>query len=126
MTNWDIDPNAAFGVVRTAATEAEGYETDLTAVETAMSDLGAALPNSQLVVQALSEYATEVVAPHVETALGHTNSAVRGTSDAINAYVAGDLEMAATAQSNAATVQYPAEMPGGSGGRAPAGTGQGE
>ncbi len=113
MTRWDIDYAEALGVVRQAAGKATDYETDLTGVETATTDLNGVLTNSQLVQSALGGFVTEVAAPELKTVAGHTDSAIRGTATAVNAYEAGQLEMAAQAQSNAAKAAYPEDMPGG-------------
>jgi hypothetical protein len=113
MTRWDIDYAEALGVVRRAAGQAAGYQTDLTGVETAVTGLNGVLTHSQLVASAVGGFATEVAAPGLGTVAGHTDSAIRGTAVAVNAYQAGQLEMAAQAQANAAKAVYPADMPGG-------------
>jgi hypothetical protein len=113
MTRWDIDYAEALGVVRKAAGKAAGYETDMTGVETATTTLNAALPHSQLVQSAVAGFVTDVAAPELKTVAGHTDSAIRGTATAVNAYQAGQQEMAAQAQHNAAKAAYPEDMPGG-------------
>jgi hypothetical protein len=45
--------------------------------------------------------------PQVQGVLDRTSEAVTGCDRAVNAYVAGDLEMAANAQRNAAGVHEP-------------------
>lgn len=115
MTRWDIDYAEALGVVRQAAGKATDYESELTGVETAATALNGVLTHSPLVQSALNSFATEVAAPELETVVGHTDSAIRGTATAVNAYEAGQLEMAAEAQSNAAKAAYPEDMPGGAG-----------
>ncbi len=114
MTRWDIDYAEALGVVRRAAGAASDYQADLTGVESALTSLNGVLPHSQLVQSALGGFASDVAAPQLTTVAGHTDSAIRGTATAVNAYEAGQLEMAAQAQSNAAKATYPAGMPGGS------------
>jgi hypothetical protein len=113
MTRWDIDYAESLGVVRRAAGKAAGYEKDLTGVETASTGVNSVLTHSQLVQSALAGFVTEVAAPNLKTVAGHTDSAIRGTATAVNAYQAGQLEMAAQAQSNAAKAVYPEDMPGG-------------
>jgi hypothetical protein len=113
MTRWDIDYAEALGVVRRAAGKATDYQADLTGVETATTGLNSVLTRSQLVQVALNGFATEVAAPELKTVAGHTDSAIRGTATAVHAYQAGQVEMATTAQSNAAKAVYPEDMPGG-------------
>jgi hypothetical protein len=123
MTRWDIDYAEALGVVGRAAGKAEGYQKDFTAVENAATGLNGVLAHSQLVQSALSSFATEVAAPQLTTVAGHTDSAIRGTATAIHAYQAGQSQMAAEAQKNAAKATYPKDMPGGSRSTAPTGSG---
>jgi len=113
MTRWDVDYAEALGVVRRAAGEASGYESDFAAVETAATNLNGVLSHSQLVQAALGTFTAEVLAAELKTVAGHTDSAIRGTATAVNAYQAGQLEMAADAQTNAAKAAYPEDMPGG-------------
>lgn len=115
MTRWDIDYAEALGVVRQAVGKATDYEADLAAVETAATGLNGVLTRSQLVASAVNGFATEVAAPELRAVTGHTDSAIRGTSTAVHAYQAGQLEMAAEAQGNAARARYPSDMPGGAG-----------
>ncbi len=113
MTRWDIDYAEALGVVKKAAGQATDYQSDFTGIENAATGLNGALTRSQLVQAALAGFASDVVAPALATVAGHTDSALRGTATAVNAYQAGQLEMAATAQANAAKAAYPEDMPGG-------------
>ncbi|MET0695694.1 MAG: DUF6507 family protein [Propionibacteriaceae bacterium] len=114
MTRWDIDYAEALGVVGRAAGKAEGYQKNFTGVEDAATGLNGVLTHSQLVQSALNSFATEVAAPQLTTVAGHTDSAIRGTATAIHAYQAGQAQMAAEAQKNAAKADYPKDMPGGS------------
>jgi Family of unknown function (DUF6507) len=113
MTRWDIDYAEALGVVQRAVGEAKDYQADFAAVESAVTGVGGVLTHSQLVQSAVNGFATEVAAPQLQAVAGHTDSAIRGTATAVNAYQAGQLEMAAQAQSNAAAAVYPEDMPGG-------------
>jgi hypothetical protein len=114
MTRWDIDYAEALGIVKKAAGQAEGYKKNFTGIETAATGLNGDLTHSQLVQSALNSFATEVAGPELETVAGHTDSAIRGTATAIHAYQAGQAQMAAEAQKNAAKADYPDGMPGGS------------
>lgn len=118
MATWDIDVPSAAAVLQSAGTQAQEYQTLFTQLDNAFSLLGSALATSPLVTSRLGEFAQEAATPHLQKVAGHTGSALQGTSDAITFYVAGDQEMAATAQSNAASASYPTDTPGvgGSGG----------
>lgn len=116
MATWDIDVPMAGQVISNAGTEAAGYETDLSSVTTAFGIAQLNLNDSPLVLSRLAEFSESVAGPHLEKVVGHTHSALVGTSDAVRYYVAGDTEMAAEAQRNAALASYPGDIPGVSGG----------
>lgn len=112
MTTWDIDVPGAGRVIQRAADTAAAYEADLGGVDAATEAAVSALPHSPLVVQRLGEFVQEAAQPHLERIVGHTHSALQGTTDAVSFYVAGDQEMAARAQCNAALASYPTDTPG--------------
>lgn len=112
MSAWDIDPAGVGGVLKKTQSVASRFETHLTAMGSAMET---AAPNtsSPLVASALSGFAEELK-PEVESVINLTSSAISGCALAVQAYVDGDVEMAARAQSNAASVSTP-DMPRGGG-----------
>lgn len=115
MTSWDIDYPATMGVAMRTSESVQGYEAVVREIEAAMGEgLAPVLPNSPAVVHALAAFSDEVMSPALTTVIGHSASAVRGTADAANAYLQGDLEMAATSQTAATQVTYP-DAPGGQG-----------
>lgn len=117
MANWDIKPGAAAGVLQKAGGQASGYSTDINSVSTALGSAATSLSKSPLVLSRLGEYKEKDLDPAMNKVAGHTHSALQGTADAITYYVAGDYEMAATAQRNAAKPTYPTP-PGAGGGPA--------
>jgi hypothetical protein len=112
MTSWDIDPAGVGGVLEKTQSVATGFQTHLTALGSALET---AAPNtsSALVAGALGAFAEEL-RPQVESVVNLTVSAITGASKAVQAYAEGDLEMAARAQQNAASVSTP-DLPGGGG-----------
>ena len=99
MSSWDIDPAGVQGVLGRTTDVAAGFDPALTSMSSALegaAQAGASGP----VATALSGFVT-ALSGDVEFVYGRTTSAVQGCVGAVNAYVAGDLEMAATAQANA-------------------------
>ena len=111
---WDIEYAEAMGVVRRSGGKAEGYQRRASTLDSSLSTLGSALTRSPLVAQSVADFAQNVLAPALKKTTGHTLSALFGTSSAINAYAAGQEEMAQTAQQNATLATYP-DMPGAGG-----------
>ncbi|MGL5818540.1 MAG: DUF6507 family protein [Phycicoccus sp.] len=112
MTRWDVDVPAAGQVISQAGRQGAAYEGDLAAVNATFERAAAALSRSPLVVGRLGEFAQVAATPHLEAVVGHTHSALQGASDAVAAYVAGDLAMAANAQGAAGSAVYPGSLPG--------------
>ncbi|MGL5818553.1 MAG: DUF6507 family protein [Phycicoccus sp.] len=112
MVVWDVDAAGAGRVIGAAADAAAGYVADVDRVDGAAEGVVNALPSSPLVVRGLVGFGVEVASPGVSAVAGYTHSAVQGGSDAVLAYVAGDVEMAAQAQHAAGAAVYPADTPG--------------
>lgn len=115
MSNWDIDPSGVQGVLARTGEVATGFETALTTLSSSVEGAASA-GASEPVSAALAEFATSVTAD-VQAVFLRTRSAVSGCAGAVNAYVAGDLEMAANAQSSAAAAPSGSFAPGPVGGR---------
>lgn len=114
MVAWDIRYSSAMGVVNTTLTEADKYETtDVVALRSALEAAEAALTRSGPVAPAVFDYVENDAGKQLDGVFGHTNSAIQGTNDALNAYAQGQYDMAATAQRNASAAHYPDDMPGG-------------
>lgn len=110
MSAWDVDPAGVRGVLARTQSVAGEFEGQLTAVSGAMES-AAGNSASPIVAAALSGFA-EAVQPQVRAVIARVGSALTGAATAVNAYAQGDLEMAATAQRNAAGVGQP-DLPGG-------------
>ncbi len=116
MAQWDIQAPATGRLLAGASEQAQGYETDIGSVTSALEATGVALVNSPLAMSRVAEFAESVATPHLNKVVGHTASALQGTSAAVSAYMAGDTEMAAEAQRNASMATYPQDVPGVGGG----------
>ncbi|MFH9570156.1 DUF6507 family protein [Streptomyces sp. NPDC017454] len=111
MTGWDISPSGVQGVLKETAQAAEGLSNTGKALqETLPSAAGSAGTIQQggversgvqgPVAAALGEFFTAYQEKLMYVAVRTSNS-LNGAADATNAYVKGDLDMAARAQANA-------------------------
>ena len=98
MSNWDIDPTGVQGVLARTGEVATGFDSALTSLSSALQ--GAANASaSNPVGSALAVFAG-AVSSEVQAVFARTQAAMTGCAGAVNAYVAGDLEMAANAQAS--------------------------
>jgi hypothetical protein len=99
MSTWDIDPSGVQGVLARTGEVATGFDGALTTMASALEGAATA-SDSGPVSAALSEFVGSVTAD-VRAVFSRTQAAMNGCAGAVNAYVAGDLEMAANAQAAA-------------------------
>lgn len=99
MSKWDIDPPGVSGVVTRTGERAGGFEDATTSMSTALQGAATAC-GSEIVADALAGF-SEHIGPSITAVAQRTGRILKGAVDATNAYVDGDLTMAATAQSNA-------------------------
>ncbi|MGL4174019.1 MAG: DUF6507 family protein [Actinomycetota bacterium] len=109
---WEINYAEAFGVINRAAQEADAYQQDMQRVESCISGVIGSLSNSPLVASEVNGFAGGVLAPAFSTLVGKTNRAFEGTATAVNAYLAGQLEMTENTQMDASILDHPIDMPG--------------
>ena len=115
MSNWDIDPTGVQGVLARTGEVATGFDSALTSLSSAVQ--GAASSSaSNPVGSALAEFAG-AVSSEVQAVFARTQAAMTGCAGAVNAYVAGDLEMAANAQASASAAPSGSFSPAPSGPR---------
>jgi Flp pilus assembly protein TadG len=118
MSAWDVQPDGVQGVL----TQAEGALNDLLtqgqAIETALTAAGAAAM-SAAVTGAVDGFNAVRVGPTVQAAVDRGSRCGNAAWTATQAYLQGQLEMAANAQACASAAPDPsASMPGlGRGGR---------
>lgn len=111
MTTWDIHVDEVDQVLRNASAHAEDYLADEAAVTASLGELAMALPNSPLVAMRVTEFADEVIYPHLRAIFEDTAGALEGTTEALHAYQEGDLEMARRAHHVASATRRP-DAPG--------------
>jgi hypothetical protein len=99
MSGWDIDPAGVSGVLGKTRNVADDFEGQLTSINDAMAG-GSSNSSSEIVAKAISDYATSAL-PDIKFVVQRTSQAMTAAVKATNAYLQGDLEMAATAQRTA-------------------------
>lgn len=99
MGAWDIDPAGVGGVVNKTKDVAEDFEGQLTAIDGALVG-GAKNSGSGIVQQALSDY-VDTSTPDIKFIVHRTGQTLTAAVNATNAYLEGDLQMAANAQRSA-------------------------
>lgn len=115
MGAWDIDPAGVSGVVNKTKSVADDFEGQLTAIDTALSG-GADNCGSGIIQQAISDY-VDSSTPDIKFVVHRTGQTLTAAVKATNAYVEGDLEMAATAQRSATAAPPVDDMPAAPGSR---------
>jgi len=112
MTHWSIQPSGVAAVLK----DVNVYAEDL---GTALASLGPALESavtatqSGAIAEAIQSYFTIEDGPRIQGMQTRINAAGSGVITATQAYVNGDLEMAANAQSASVAAVYPPELPRG-------------
>jgi hypothetical protein len=102
VDGWDIEPAGVRGVLGRTQTVAQQFEDELGAIGPALQ--GAAENSSSAIVATAVEGFASAVQGDIRFALDRTTAALRGAGEAMNAYVHGDLQMAANAQAAASAV----------------------
>lgn len=105
MSAWDIEPSGVQGVVGRTEAVARSFEGQMTQLENALSG-AAAQSSSGIVGEALSGFA-EANKNQIQFVFTRTGACLNAAVRATNAYVDGDLTMAANAQRSAATAPQP-------------------
>ncbi len=110
MARWDIEPNGVRSVLAQTQRVADDFEGHMRAMSTALEGAGAQ-SSSSIVAEALVGLA-EAQRTDIEFVFTRTGASMTAAAEATRAYVEGDLNMAANAQSNAAQAPAP-DAPGG-------------
>jgi hypothetical protein len=108
VSAWDIDPSGVQGVVTRTEGVARAFEDQMTKLEGAMSG-AAAQSSSGIVGEALAGFASANKG-HLQFVFTRTGACLNAAVQATNAYVQGDLTMAANAQ-RSATAAAQTRMP---------------
>ncbi|MGH4016952.1 MAG: DUF6507 family protein [Pseudonocardiaceae bacterium] len=114
MSRWDISPAGVRGVLTQTQAVAGEFEGHMASMNSAMEG-GAAEASSEPIATALTGW-VDAKRPSIEFIFTRAAASVNGAAQATNAYLQGDLEMAANAQASVTAAPDPrATMPGGGG-----------
>jgi hypothetical protein len=105
VSSWDIDPSGVQGVVGRTEGVAKAFEGQMTKLEAALHG-AAAQSSSGIVGEALVGFA-EANKGQIHFVFTRTGACLHAAVQATNAYVQGDLTMAANAQKSAAAAPQP-------------------
>jgi hypothetical protein len=100
VSRWDIDPAGVSSVVTRTGGVAQGFEGAASKYAGALEGAAGAC-GSEIVGAALAGFAESQQRP-IESIVKRCGNVLTGAVEATKAYLAGDLEMAAEAQRNAA------------------------
>jgi hypothetical protein len=99
MTRWNIDPNGVRAVLVNTQNVAGQFDGQMTTLNAALQG-AAAQSSSDIVAGALSGFADSAAAS-LTFVFTRTGACLGGAAQATNAYLEGDLQMAANAQRSA-------------------------
>lgn len=105
MSAWDIDLSGVQGVVSRTEGVGKAFEGQMTKLEAALSG-AAGQSSSSIVAEALSGFAKANM-DQIKFVFTRTGACLNAAVQATNAYVHGDLTMAANAQRSAAAAALP-------------------
>lgn len=105
MSRWDIQPAGVQGVLTQVQGVAEDFDGHLRTLNTAMEG-AAQQASSEIIANALGDFA-EAQRGDIQFVFTRTGAALTGAANATQAYLQGDLEMAANAQAQATSAPDP-------------------
>jgi len=113
---WDIQEQGARSLLRDCQDLAAECEPAKDAAQAALNELESALISCPDVADAVDRLRFDVIANDMTDIMVRCNNAIEGTRESVDAYAAGDLEMADSARKAASLAEagYPAAS-GGSG-----------
>ncbi|MET0735632.1 MAG: DUF6507 family protein [Microbacterium sp.] len=112
MTNWSIQPSGVVAVLTDVNTYAEALGESLASLGPAMEGAVTAA-YSAAIADAVQSYFTQEEGPRIEGMNARISAAASGVVTATEAYVNGDLEMAANAQAASVAAIHPPDLPRG-------------
>lgn len=112
MTSWSIEPSGVVAVLHDVNSDAEALGEALNGLSPALEGAVTAT-QSAAIADAVQSYFTIQEGPRIEGMSARIGAAASGVVTATEAYVAGDLEMAANAQTAAYSAIYPPALPSG-------------
>jgi Family of unknown function (DUF6507) len=113
VSRWDIQPAGVRGVLGQTQAAAREFEHQMTTMNAVLQG-AASQSSSDIVAQAISGYIRQSATPQIQAVFTRTAACLNGAAQALNAYLEGDLQMAANAQASAsAAPQARVPMPHG-------------
>lgn len=112
MTSWSIQPSGVVAVLQDVNTDAEALGSALNGLTPALEGAVTAT-QSPAIADAVQSFFTQSEGPRIQAMSERIRAASSGVVSATEAYVQGDLEMAANAQSAAHAAVYPPVLPRG-------------
>ncbi|ANG84387.1 DUF6507 family protein [Microbacterium aurantiacum] len=112
MTNWSIQPSGVAEVLQSVNPHAEALGTALAELAPAL-ELAVTATQSPAISEAVQSYFQQEEAPRIQAMNARIGAAANGVVTATQAYVTGDLEMAANAQSASVAAIFPPSLPRG-------------
>lgn len=112
MTSWSIQPSGVVAVLRDVNVDAEALGAALNSLSPALEGAVTAT-RSGAISEAVQAYFTQVEGPRIQGMSARIGAAASGVVSATEAYVTGDMEMAANAQSAAVAAVSSPTLPHG-------------
>jgi hypothetical protein len=112
MTSWSIQPSGVVAVLQDVNVDAEALGTALNGLSPALEGAVTA-SQSGAIAEAVQSYFQIQEGPRIQGMSTRIGAAASGVVSATEAYVNGDLEMAANAQTAAHAAVYPPDLPSG-------------
>ncbi|CAH0203128.1 DUF6507 family protein [Microbacterium sp. Bi128] len=112
MTSWRIEPSGVVAVLTDVNVDAEALGAALNSLSPALEGAVTAT-QSGAISEAVQAYFQQEEAPRIQGMSARIGAAAQGVVSATEAYVAGDMEMAANAQTAAVATVYPPTLPHG-------------
>ncbi|MGP3533808.1 DUF6507 family protein [Microbacterium sp. RD1] len=112
MTSWSIQPSGVVAVLQDVNVDAEALGTALNGLTPALEG-GVTATQSAAIADAVQSYFQQLEGPRIQGMSTRIGAAASGVVEATQAYVNGDLEMAANAQTAAHATVFPPDLPRG-------------
>ncbi len=110
MSTWDISPGGVRDVLIRTQKAAAPFEGQMTSLNSALE--GAATESCSEIVGSALQGFVDSIKTDLQFVFTRTGACMNAAVQATNAYVQGDLEMAATAQRSATAAPDASSMPG--------------
>jgi acetate kinase len=112
MTSWSIQPEGVVAVLQDVNIDAEALGAALNGLSPALEGAVTAT-QSGAISEAVQSYFSTEEGPRIQGMSDRITASTSGVVSATEAYIAGDMEMAANAQTAAYSVVYPPALPRG-------------